>query len=316
MTNIIGVDVGGTRLRAARFDSDMTMLERVETFSGAQEGTDAVVDRLIALIQQVLPEDPGELQGIGMGVPGPIDPQAGLIIETPNLPWSNLPLVKLVRDAVGGTVRLGNDADVAALGEFYAGAAKGKNIQHMIYLTISTGIGGGIINAGKLLTGRGQGGEVGHIVVEPDGPPCTCGRRGHLEALASGTAIARLAREKLAQGAHSSLVGMADGNLDTIGTGMVARAAAEGDSFAIELIQSAGRYTGIGIASLMHLFNPEMFVIGGGVANVGNLLFDAIHEAVDEYVMHPRFAEGVPIVPAVLGGDAGLIGAALLVKPD
>lgn len=312
MGEFIGVDVGGTLLRAARFDDEMTMLERVQTESLAEESGDAVVDRLITLVQQVLPEDPDDLSGIGMGVPGPIDAQAGVIIAPPNLPWENLPVAGIIKDAIGKPVRLGNDADVAGLAEYHLGAGRGT--QHMVYMTISTGIGGGIIASGELLTGRGQGGEVGHMVVEPDGPQCGCGRIGHLEALASGTSIARIARERLEAGAQSDLLERVGGDLQKVTASAVGKAALDGDSLAIELVQTAGRYIGIGIASLMQVLNPDMFVLGGGVTRIGDLLFDAIREAAQEFVMHPRFIDDTPIVPAELGADVGVMGAALLVR--
>lgn len=312
MGTTIGVDVGGTLLRAARFDDDMTMLERVERESRAEEGADAVVERLIAVIEQVLPEDPDDLAGVGVGVPGPLDPANGIVLSTPNLPFEDLPLGQVLGSALGCKVFLGNDADVAGLAEHRLGAGKGT--QHMIYMTISTGIGGGIINAGQLVNGRGQGGEVGHIVVEPDGPQCGCGRYGHLEAVASGTAIGRIARERLTAGETSSALDHAGGDVKAVTASDVGKAALEGDPMSVELIQQAGRYIGIGIASLMHLFNPEMFVLGGGVSRLGDLLFEPIREAAREYVMHPRFYENTPIVTAQLGEEVGLLGAALLIE--
>jgi glucokinase len=312
MTTTIGVDIGGTLLRAARFDHDMKMLERVESESNAQMGADAVIGRLVALVQQVLPEDPDDLGGVGIGVPGPLDLEQGVVIATPNLPWENVPLADLVRQAVGGTVHLGNDADVAGLAEHRLGAGKGT--RHMIYMTISTGIGGGIINDGKLVTGRGMGGEVGHIMINPKGPQCGCGQYGHLEAIASGTGIAHITREKLAAGAKSGILDYAEGDIDKVTSSTVGLAALDGDALAVELIQEAGRVIGIGMATLMHLFNPEMFVLGGGVTKTGDLLFDAIRQSARDHVMNPRFAENTSIVPAALGGDVGLMGAALLVE--
>lgn len=312
MTTTIGVDIGGTLLRAARFDHEMTMLERVERESRADLGADAVVDRLIGLIQQVLPEDPDDLVGVGVGVPGPLDLEAGKVVGTPNLPFKDFPLAKVVSDGIGVPVKLGNDADVAGLAEHRLGAGVGT--RHMIYMTISTGIGGGLINDGQLVVGRGMGGEVGHIVIQPDGPQCGCGRYGHLEALGSGTAIGRDARQRLQDVAQSSMLDLAGGAIDDVSARVVGQAALDGDPLAVEIVQEAGRYVGIGIASLMHLFNPQMFVLGGGVTRIGDLLFDAINESVRDHVMNHRFADGVPIVQAQLGGDVGLLGAALLVQ--
>jgi len=301
------VDIGGTWLRAARFDLDLNVLARTEQPSCAEEGGGAIVARLIGLIRQVMPESLDDLLGVGIGAPGPLDPDAGIIIKTPNLPWENLPLVRLAQEALGCTVYLGNDADVAALAEHRMGAGKGS--RHMVYMTISTGIGGGIIVDGKLLTGRGQGGEIGHITVIPDGPVCSCGKPGHLEAIASGTAIAHIARERLAAGEASALRGISVSGITAAAVGDAAKA---GDPMAADIVQQAGRYIGISIASLMHLLNPEIFVLGGGVTEIGDLLFDSIHEAVRRYAMHPRYWEGTPIVRSALGGDVGLLGAAAL----
>ena len=312
MGTFIGVDVGGTLLRAARFDHDFTILERVQTESLANEGSDAVVDRLIEVIEQVLPENPDDLTGIGLGVPGPVDVTQGVIVAPPNLPWENLPVARIVKEAIRKPVHLGNDADVAALAEQWLGAGKGT--QHMIYMTISTGIGGGIIDSGRLISGGGMGGEVGHMTIVADGPQCGCGRYGHLEALASGTAIGRIARERLAAGEQSAILELAGGEVDNVTASLVGQAALASDELAMQLIKTAGRYIGIGIASLMHIFNPEMFVLGGGVTRTGDLLFDAIRAAARENAMHPRFFDNTPIVSAQLGGDVGLMGAALLVQ--
>jgi len=260
------------------------------------------------MILQALPESPEELLGVGIGAPGPLDPATGVIIKTPNLPWENLPLVRLVQEALGCTVYLGNDADVAALAEHRLGAGKGA--RHMVYMTISTGIGGGVIMDGKLLTGRGQGGEIGHMTIIPDGPVCSCGKPGHLEALASGTAIARIARERLAAGEESTLRGIPASGITAAAVGDAAKA---GDPMAADIVQQAGHHIGISIASLMHLLNPEIVVLGGGVTEIGDLLFDSIHEAVRRYAMHPRYWEGTPIVRSALGGEVGLLGAAALV---
>jgi glucokinase len=308
---IIGVDIGGTWLRAARFDADLAIVNRAELPSHAEEGSDAVVSRLIDVIRQVLPGSSGDVLGVGLGAPGPLDPKEGLIIKTPNLPWENLPLARILREALGCAIYLGNDADVAGLAEHRFGAGKGT--RHMVYMTLSTGIGGGVIVDGKLLTGRGQGGEIGHMTILPDGPMCGCGHPGHLEAVASGTAIARIARERLAAGERSAIQEAVGGDLSHITAETVGVAANAGDALARAILQQAGRYIGMSIASLMHLLNPEMFVLGGGLTKIGDLLFDNIHEAVREYAMHPRYWENTPIVRAALGEDVGLLGAAALV---
>ena len=313
MKQIIGVDVGGTLLRAARFDSDLNLLERAEQETSSELGQDVVLERLYNTIQQVMPEDPDEVAGIGVGVPGPVDPETGVVISPPNLPLKGeVPIRDLIHKAVGGKVIVGNDADAAGLAEHQMGAGRGT--RNMIYLTVSTGVGGGIIVDGKPTNGQGLGAEIGHMVVEPGGPICGCGRRGHLEAVAYGTGIANLARERLKAGEASSLSKLSGSDLERIDAKLVGEAAQQGDALALSIITSAGRYVGITIASLIMLLNPEMFVLGGGVTNLGDLLFKPMHEAIREYVMTDRHWQITRIEMAQLGVDVGLVGAAALAR--
>ncbi len=312
MQTIVGVDMGGTLVRAARFTLDLELIERAEQPTGASEGSAVVISRLIETIRQVLPESPQELAAIGLAVPGPLDATTGVIIKAANLPFENVPIIRIVQEALGGPVFAGNDADLAGLAEYHLGAGRGT--RNMIYMTISTGIGGGLILNGDLYTGHGQAGEIGHTVVEPDGPLCGCGRRGHLEALASGRAIARIARERLAADEPSLLREWVGDDLSQIDAKLVGQAAQQGDALALSIIQQAGRYIGIAIASLMMLLNPDKFVLGGGVTRLGELLFGPLHEAVREYALHPYYWESTPIVPAELGQDVGLYGAAALAR--
>ena len=312
MQTIISVDVGGTLLRAARYDLNLNSLERVQQPTQAEAGSEVVLDRLYQTIRQVLPKPPDTTIGIGVALPGPVDMTNGILIAPPNLPLKDCPVANLIEQAVGGPVYIGNDADLAALAEHRMGAGRGaKNI---IYITVSTGVGGGIILDGKIHNGRGQAGEIGHMVVWPDGPMCGCGKQGHLEAVSSGTGIARIARERLAAGETSSIINMVGGDLSQVTSKIVGQAAASGDALALELVANAGHYLGINIASLMMLLNPDMFVIGGGVSKNGPLLFEPMHKAIRQYTMHPTYWENVPIVHAQLGDDVVLTGAAALVK--
>jgi glucokinase len=312
MQTIIGVDVGGTRLRAARYDLELKVLERIEQPTQADLGSEAVLERLYQIVRDVLPEPPDTATGIGVALPGPVDMGKGILIAPPNLPLEDSPIASLVEQAVGGPVFIGNDADLAGLAEHQMGAGRGT--KNMIYITVSTGVGGGIIADGRIYAGRGQGGEIGHMVVWPDGPLCGCGKQGHLEAVSSGTGIARAARERLEAGEPSAISDMAAGDLSQVTAELVGQAAADGDALAMSIITRAGHYLGIGIASLMMLFNPEMFVLGGGVSKLDDLLFDPMHKAIQEYTMHPRYWKNVPIVHAQLGDDVVLTGAAALVK--
>lgn len=312
MQTIIGVDVGGTLLRAARYDLNLNSLKRVQQPTHAEAGSEVVLERLYHTIRQVLPEPPDTIIGIGVALPGPVDMVNGILIAPPNLPLKECPVSHLVEQAVGGPVFIGNDADLAGLAEHQMGAGHGA--KNMIYITVSTGIGGGIILDGKIYNGRGQGGEIGHMVVWPDGPMCGCGKQGHLEAVSSGTAIARIARERLAAGESSSITKLVRDDLSQVTAKVVGQAAAGGDALAQEIITKAGYYLGINIASLMMLLNPDMFVIGGGVSKLDSMLFDPMHQAIQHYTMHPRYWENVSIVHAQLGDDVVLTGAGALVK--
>lgn len=312
MKELIGVDVGGTLLRAARFDSDLNLLERTEQPTLSHEGTDVVLERLYEVIRQVMPESPETLDGIGVALPGPIDAEAGVLIAPPNIPLPNSPIRDLIQKAVGGKVFIGNDADLAGLAEHQMGA--GRGVRHLVYLTVSTGVGAGIIIDGKPYSGHGQGAEVGHMVVQPGGPPCGCGKPGHFESMSSGPALARDARTRLEGGAESLIRDMVGGDLNRVTGEVVGDAAKQGDPLARDVVRQAGEYLGIAIASLMVILNPEKFVIGGGVAKIGDLLFDPMWEAIKTYCFHERYWKNVEIVPAELGADVGLVGAAALVK--
>ncbi|NDJ51499.1 MAG: ROK family protein [Chloroflexi bacterium] len=312
MQTIIGVDLGGTLIRAAQFDTALNMKQRFEQETRAEEGADAVIDRIVETINKVMPNDKDSLLGIGLASPGPLDARAGVIIETPNLPFHNTPIVYLLEQALGCTVWMGNDADLAGLAEYQLGAGRGSTV--MVYMTISTGIGGGIIIDGKPLSGNGLAGEIGHMVVDPNGPLCNCGHPGHLEGIAAGTSIARIARERIKAGADSLINEMVSGDMTEVTSKVVGDAAKRGDALAIEIIENAGWHIGLSISSLMMLLNPDKFVLGGGVTNTGELLFEPIHKAIEKYTIHPRYYEKVPIVQAELGGDIGLYGGAALVK--
>lgn len=310
MRTVVGVDVGGTQLRAALFpDGELTPSRHVRALTRAEEGPEEVVGRLIDLIRQVVPDRAAGLR-IGIGAPGPLDPKRGVILESPNLPgWKQVPLRQRVSDAFGCPVVVENDANLAALAEWRHGAGQGTN--DMIYLTISTGIGGGVISGGRLISGRdGLGAEPGHMSVTEDGPMCGCGQPGHLEAVAAGPAIARHALELIHAGEPSSLRDeMADHpGLTAEQVGLAAQA---GDGMARRVLRDAGMVIGRHLASLVHVFNPECIVLGGGVTRAGTVLFDAIRASLEKSAMHPAFLQGVRVVPAALGDDAGLVGAML-----
>ncbi len=309
---VIAVDLGGTLLRVALCNNQGEIQARHVEPTLAEEGPESVLMRLIASVRR-LGDSVGwdRIQAIGVSSPGPLDPWRGVIHWSPNLPgWHQVPLVERLQAAVGRPVFLGNDANLAALAEQRRGAGRGQS--DLVYLTISTGIGGGVISHGRLVLGRGGlAGEVGHMTLEANGPRCNCGNIGCLEALASGTAIARQARELVAAGARTRIADLAAGDLDRIDARLVHQAASDGDVVAVDLFRKAGVYLGIGLVNLMYLFNPALFVIGGGVAKAGDLLFVPMHATLRARI-HEIYWKDCPVVPAALGDDVGLIGAAIL----
>lgn len=307
-TRVVGVDLGGTHIRAVLCDEDGNFVRRTHIETLAEEGLEPVLGRIIEAIRYVI-EGETSIAGVGVGAPGPIDSGAGVVSTPPNLPgWKDVPLGRIIQERTGVPAFLANDGNAAAMGEFAYGA--GRETTHMVYITVSTGVGGGIIIDGKLLEGaRGAAGEVGHMVIEPWGAKCPCGGNGHLEALVAGPAIARQAKAAVEQGRRSIIPDIARRTGRSITARSVSMAAMEGDELALELLTTAGRRLGIGLANIAHAFNPQMIVIGGGVSNAGDLLLGPAKQVALEELM-PVFKVDLRIVPASLGADAGLYGAA------
>jgi len=311
---IVGVDLGGTQIRAALADDEGSILRRTSCLTLAEEGVKPVVGRIKGAIYEVMGATEREqLQGIGIVAPGPVALRKGIVRDAPNLPgWKNVPLKALMEAEFGLPAVVGNDANLAALAEQRFGA--GQGVSDLIYITVSTGIGGGIITDNRLLLGaQGFAAEVGHQTIEAHGPRCKCGNIGCLEALAAGPAIARCARELIRTGIGMAIADLVGGDLDKITAKVVNQAAQAGDPVAIELFRQAGFYIGVGIVNLLHLFNPSLIVIGGSVTKAGDLLFEPIRATVRERAMASYYWENTPIVPATLGDDVGLLGAVALV---
>ncbi len=306
----IAVDLGGTHLRAAAFRTNKTeplIHKKIKTRS---EG-EPIFERILGLIREVMPADE-PISGIGVAVPGPVDPEEGIIIQMPNIPeMRHYPLVAELQAILNVPVYLGNDANLAALGEWRYGAGQGHD--HLLYFTISTGVGGGVISDGHLLEGSaGLGAEVGHVVVKADdeGPVCGCGLHGHLEALASGTGIANYVEWRLNDPeTESNLRSSATRNAVTI-----AEAARAGDPLALEAYRRAGYYLGIGVASFLHIFNPSIVILGGGVSQSRELFWQPYEESLRANVFNPAYLENLVLTTAALGDDAGLLGALALVE--
>ena len=309
---VVAVDVGGTKFIAAVVDSKGKMLSRVYCPTCAEQGPRKVIKRLSATINQAVKESGAGLKSIGgiaLAIAGIIDINRGLITAAPNLPdWSNIRLDDLLHDEFKMPAYLLNDASAAALGEHRFGA--GQGVDNLLFLTVSTGIGGGIIINGELYNGTdGAAGEMGHMIVLADGPECHCGQHGCLEALASGTAIARLARERLEEGENSLLEKMVEGDLATITAEHVTKAAKKQDIVALSVIWEAAYYLGIGMANLVNLFNPQVIVIGGGVSAMGEMLLRPARKSMQEHAFKLP-ANTVRVVKSKLNPDSGILGAA------
>jgi glucokinase len=302
----IVADVGGTHIRVACFPTHSQVPSIVKKIS--TQGTESPHERLINLISAITPAG-GEIAAITVAAPGPLDPYAGIIYEAPNVPgWRDLPLRKLIQDRFNVPVAIGNDANLAALGEWRFGAGIGH--RHLVYITVSTGIGGGVIIDNQLLLGaRGLAGELGHITIDPNGPMCGCGKPGHLEAFSSGPAIARWAEQELHRGVKSVLP--VDKPLTAKDVSIAAR---QGDEIALAAMARGGTYLGITIADFLHIFNPTVVIIGGGVSQSGEAFFEPLRKAMKEHVMAAKYLENLTLTTCTLGDDVGLMGALALAQ--
>jgi len=307
MSAFIAVDIGGTHMRAASYPKvgrDPIKIKRIST--RAPNATP--LEQLISLINSIWPNDQ-EVAAIGVAAPGPINPFEGIIYTAPNIPgWQDMRLVKELEREFKVPVFLGNDANLAAMGEWCFGAGQGHH--HLIYMTISTGIGTGIIVNDKMLLGsRGLAAELGHVTVMSGGPVCGCGKTGHLEAVASGTAIARWTKEQLQQGVPSKIL-----SEDDLTTEKIAEAARKGDDLAISAFNRAGQFIGQAVADFLHIFNPSIVIIGGGVSSSDDLIMDPIRATLNERVISSHYLENLTVTIADLGDEVGLLGALVLAR--
>lgn len=305
--------MGGTQLRVALADRDLNLCSVVKESTDHSRGPASIVDQVQRMLAEALQESGTEGSVLQRGVvasPGPLDTQTGIVHGAPNMPgWDGeVHLQAMLEDRLQMPIQPVNDANVAAVGEFRRGAGRGT--RNLVYLTVSTGIGGGVIVEGRLLEGsKGMAGEIGHMTIDMHGPTCNCGNIGCLEVLASGTNIGRRFREALAAGGASAVTDWLGGRSVTAAD--VARGAAQGDPLASTVWSDCMLALGFGVLNCIHIFNPDMVVLGGGVTNAGDLVFLPVRSVVDRYAMAlPR--EGVGIVRAELRDNAGLYGAASL----
>ncbi|QEN88466.1 ROK family protein [Labrys sp. KNU-23] len=306
----IGIDLGGTQVRAALVDVSGTVLKRAATRTDVAGGPAAVMAQFRSLIEEVTDDKSlGSLSGIGVCAPGPLDSLTGTFIHVPTLPgWEDFPLRDELAAALGRPVVVEGDAIAACYGEWRFGA--GRGLDHLLYVTVSTGIGGGVVSDGRLLHGRrGMTAHVGHFRLAGHGPRCSCGTIGCFEAFAAGTALDGRAREAALAHPGSLLA-----RLSAPTAGSVVEAARQGDAAALALLDEEATYLGEGFASLIHLYSPEKVVMGGGVAHGFDLMTEKIHQIIRTTAL-PSFRD-VPVVKAALGDNAGLVGAAALVLFD
>ena len=312
---LIGVDLGGTKILAGVFDTAFNCLGQVKISTKAHRGPDEVINRIARCVKDTVDEcdlSMSQVRGVGIGAPGAVDTQEGRVIFAPNLGWENLPLKKSLEKLLDVPVFVENDCKLHTLGVFEA-ELKAKP-KHLIGIFLGTGVGAGIIIDGKPYTGiNGTAGEVGHMVIDINGPECGCGNKGCFEALASRRAIFRNIQSAVKKGQKTLLTDMLGDDLADLRSGDLRKAIRRGDKFVEKVIDQAAEYTGIAVGNLMNIFNPEVIVIGGGVVEQLEHEMLPIIEKVARKQALPGTSKGVQIVATRLGDDAGITGGAVLV---
>jgi glucokinase len=313
---LVGVDLGGTKILAGVFTPALKCLGKVKLSTKAERGADAVLDRIARCVRDAVDEcdlDLKHCKGVGIGAPGAVDFEAGRIIFAPNLGWKDLPLKKELEKRLDVPVFLENDCNVCTLGVHER--ELGGKPRHLIGMFIGTGIGGGLILDGKLYSGANHtAGEIGHMIMEVDGPKCGCGNKGCLEALASRTAMFNRIQAAVKDGQKTLLTEMLGEKFDNLKSGDLRKALRRGDKFVEKVIEDAAEYIGIAVGNLVNLFNPEIVVLGGGVIDaLEDEMVGIITEVAHDYTI-PGSDKGLEIIVSKLGNDAGITGAAVLAR--
>jgi glucokinase len=306
---VIGVDLGGTKLLAGTVDRELNVHHRAHRPAAGGDRA-AVLDRVVDAVREAIAAAPGEVLGVGFGIPSLIDRARGIAVSTVHLPIADLPFRDIMAERLGVPVTVDNDANVAMLAEHRFGAASGTD--HAVLLTIGTGIGSGIVVDGRLVRGAvGAAGELGHMVVDLDGPRCqgNCPNRGCLEALVSGSAIGR-AGLLAAEADPDGPLGLALAGGRAMTGALVTELAHDGDPAARTCLRAAGEALGVGLSNIVNIFNPEVVVIGGGVIAAGDLLLDPAREEMRARALSP--SRDARVVPARFGAESGMLGAAVL----
>ena len=311
-----GVDLGGTKILAGLFDGELNCLGRAKLSTKSERGPEEVIERIARCVRDAVDEcdlDLKQVKAAGIGAPGTIDAGNGRVLFAPNLKWEDVPLKKALEKALGLPVFVENDANAAMLGVYETELS--SKPRHVIGIFLGTGIGGGIILDGKLYSGfTGTAGEIGHMVIQVGGPKCNCGNQGCFEALASRTAIFRRLTEAVAAGKKTILTESLGPDLKDLRSGDLRKAIKKGDKLVENIVEEAAEYTGIAVANLINLFNPEVVVLGGGVIDaLGDEMMAIILETAQDYGMSGAM-KGVDIVASKRGDDAGIVGATVLAR--
>jgi glucokinase len=303
----IGLDLGGTNIKGGLVDDQATALAEITIATEAAQGPPHVMERLATLAGQLLAQAGltlDRIDGIAVGTPGPLSADQSVVLSAPNMPgWKNIPLRAELSKRIGRPVAVVNDANAAAYGEFWAGAGRQTSIKHMVLLTLGTGVGGGVVIAGRIFAGaHGAGTELGHTIIEPRGLPCGCGQHGCLEQYTSATGIAKAAQRRLDAGAVTALKpGATSKDIFT--------AAQADDAVALQIVEEFADYLGVACVNFVRIFDPQMIVIGGGVVAAGDFLIKRVRRVFEDRTWKVR-PERVVIEAAKLGNRAGFIGAA------
>ena len=311
----VGIDLGGTNVKIGLFDSALKLVCKTSVPTEADMGPDVVIDKMTQTVEQLVTDEGfalSDIIAVGIGTPGPAKYSEGIIIRSTNMPkFKNVPICKMLNEKLGAPVVFDNDANVACWGEYAVGA--GKGVENMVFFTLGTGIGGGIISNGELVHGCAENAaELGHMIIYPDGRKCNCGQRGCVEAYASADSTARRAREAVEAGAESSLRKVLD-ETATITSKDIYEHLAAGDNLAKKITDGTAKALAITCINMLHTTEPRRIVFAGGMIAAGDALLERIREYFDEHIWSIK-KESVEIVFATLGEDAGIIGAAALAE--
>lgn len=313
----IGIDVGGTTAKAGVVDEEGKILAKSVCRTGKERAFEDIAADMAELCRRVVREsghEMADIAAVGVGIPGEQDPRSGLVAFCNNLGWVNVPLMQRLREALGLSVYVDNDANVAALAESAFGAS--RDVKSSILVTLGTGVGGGIVENRRVRTGaHGVGGEIGHMVVVVDGEKCNCGHRGCWEKYASATAIIRMGRALMEEKPDCALARQLGGDAAQLNAKAVLDLAKAGDADCMGIFETYVKYLCVGLANLINIYDPDMIVLGGGVAYAGDFLLDAVRAALGDYVYCPALS-WARVELARMGNDAGIIGAAMLGRAE